>query len=68
MYSCSNSQPRHKMEVSAELKAPSALFPGKTPGNLWLGGCVRSRPCFDDFKKRKILCSDGDLNPGSSRL
>jgi hypothetical protein len=51
--------PRHKLEVSGQLHAPSALSPpGKEPpGTHWTRGWLGPRAGLDNMEKRKFLAA-----------
>jgi hypothetical protein len=56
IYRSTFSWPRHWLELSGQLRAPTALPPGgKAPGTHWIGGWVGPRDGLDDVEKRKFL-------------
>jgi truncated hemoglobin YjbI len=63
MYRSTFSWPRHQMEVSGQLPAPTALPPGKSP-RYTLHGWVCPRAGLDDMEKWKFLPLPGlELRP-----
>jgi hypothetical protein len=55
-YRSTYSWPRHYLEVSGQLHAPSALSQGKEPASVhWIGDWRGPRICLDDVERRKIL-------------
>jgi hypothetical protein len=54
MYKSTFSWPRHKLEVSGQLDAPTALPPGKDPP-VPTGGLVDPKAGLDDMEKIQFL-------------
>jgi hypothetical protein len=51
--------PRHSMEVSGQLYAPTALSQGTNSGTHWTCDCVDSRTGLNAVERKKILPSPG---------